>query len=82
MSWLEDIFGIRLADPQWLMFLLAIPFCMLLTGRIGRRRAVVYSGVGLLKRISAKKAKERPGGLSFSLMFLVMAIAAIALARL
>ena len=81
MRWIEDNLGIGLADPQWLMFLLAIPFCMLLSGRLGRRRAVVFPGVGVLKVLDGKSARRSPGGLSMTLMYIAMAVTAVSLAR-
>lgn len=80
MSWLEDVFGFRLADPHWLTGLILIPICMILAGRIGRRPAIAYPAVNVLRN-TGSLSRVRPGGLSLSLLYLSMVIATIALAR-
>ncbi len=80
MNWLEESFGLRLADPHWLTGLLAIPLCMLLAGRIGRRPAIVFPGVSALRE-SGYASRVRAGGIALSLLYLSMAVATLALAR-
>lgn len=71
---------IQIADPLWLLLLLALPVLAWLRGRKGRAPAVVFPAVVVLREIG-KKQRAAVAGLSVGLVLLSLASAIIAIAR-
>lgn len=70
----------QLANPWWLLLLLALPMLSWLRGRKGDSPALAFPAVSLLKNLGHAK-RNRSGGLFANLLYLSLAFAIVALAR-
>ncbi|MEZ5300150.1 MAG: VWA domain-containing protein [Verrucomicrobiales bacterium] len=70
-----------LADPAWLLLLLALPLLLLLRGRRGPGPAVAFSRMDLLRAAAAKVPQPRLGGLRLPAAALCLLCGAVALSR-
>lgn len=70
----------QLANPWWLLLLLALPLLSWLRGRKGESPALAFPAVRLFKNLGYPK-RNRSGGLFANLLYLGLVFAIIALAR-
>lgn len=76
----DRLLSIHLAEPYWLLLLLAIPLIAWLIGRPGHRDGVPYSSVDLLSEIS-ERHPDRWGAMRWVTPLLVVALVILAVAR-
>jgi Ca-activated chloride channel family protein len=70
----------QLADPWWLLLLLALPLLAWLRGRVGDAPAMAFPMTGLLRDLG-RPTHSRAGGSAMNLLHLSLVLAIIALAR-
>jgi len=70
----------QFASPWWLLLLLGLPLLAMLRGRVGAAPALAFPGTSLLRDIGTP-TRSRSGGFFMNLLYLVLALATIAMAR-